>query len=148
MSPYRALSPLIGNTESASQCEPLVQSLLFLGEAPLTARVRGTSSFAEEFARQGPRDKQGRSLHDFDLEHRLFKYPCSYLISSARFDALPEEVKEYVFRRLWDILTGHDRSKELAHLKEDDRQAIREILVATKINLADSWRQNAASRKP
>src|SRR5262249_2211077 len=52
--------------------EPLVKYLLFSGEAKLTEKVQGTSSFAREFARAGPRTRQGRSLRDLDLEHRLF----------------------------------------------------------------------------
>ena len=61
-------------------CESLVKYLLFCEEAPITTKLRGTTTFAEEFAARGPRDKKGRSLRDFDLERRLFKYPCSYLI--------------------------------------------------------------------
>jgi hypothetical protein len=122
--------------------EPLVQYLLFSGETELTARITGTSDFAAEFAHRGPRDDKGRSLRDFDLGHRLFKYPCSYLIYSAAFDALPAPVKDYVLRRLWDILNGHDSSKEFAHLSAADRQAIREILVATKKDLPDYWRSH------
>jgi len=128
--------------------EPLVQYLLFSGEAELTTRVRGTSAFAAEFASQGPRDRQGRSLRDFDLEHRLFKYPCSYLIYSASFDALPAAVRDYVLQRLWGVLNGRDADKEFAHLKPEDRQTILEILVATKPNLPDYWRQHALGGKP
>jgi len=119
--------------------EPLVKYLLFSGEAKLTEKVRGTSSFAEEFARRGPRDGQGRSLREFDLEHRLFKYPCSYLIYSAAFDGLPEPVKDYVFRRLWDVLSGKETGAEFAHLTAADRQAILEILRATKQDLPAYW---------
>jgi hypothetical protein len=120
--------------------EPLVKYLLFSEEAPLTDRVHGTSDFAREFGRRGPFDKKGRSLRDFDLRRRLFKYPCSYLIYSASFDALPPEVKGYVYERLWDVLTGKDQGKEFAHLSDADRQAIREILLETKPNLPDYWR--------
>jgi hypothetical protein len=127
--------------------EPLVQYLLFSGEAPLTDRVQGTSGFAEEFARRGPRDGQGRSLRDFDLCRRLFRYPCSYLIYSPAFDALPELVKDYVFGRLWEILSGKDQSKEFAHLSAADRTAILEILRATKPGLPDAWKA-AACRAP
>ena len=35
-----------------------------------------------DFARRGPRDSKGRSLRDLDLNTRLFRYPCSYLIDS------------------------------------------------------------------
>src|SRR5205085_4252246 len=64
----------------AGSAEPLVQYLLFAGEPPLAAPVRGTSAFAAEFAARGPADGQGRSLREFDLQKRLFKYPCSYLV--------------------------------------------------------------------
>src|SRR5262249_55868993 len=84
--------------------EPLVDYLLFSGEARLTAPIRGTSGFAEQFAQRGPRDSRGRSLRDFDLQTRLFKYPCSYLVYSSSFAALPPEVKEYVLRRMHEVL--------------------------------------------
>ena len=120
--------------------DDLLKYLLFSEEAPLTAKVRGTSTFATDFSKRGPRDKAGRSLRDFDLEKRLFRYPCSYLIYSKSFDALPAPVRDYVLERLRKVLTGADKGKEFDHLCADDRKAIREILVATKPNLPASWR--------
>lgn len=124
-----------------SACEPLVEYLLFCDEAELTHRLQGTSTFAAEFARRGPFDKQGRTLREFDLTRRIFKYPCSYLIYSPSFDALPRESKDYVFRRFDDILSGRDQSKKFAHLSAADRQAIREILVDTLPGVPENWRQ-------
>jgi len=118
----------------------LVEALLLVGEAKLTAPVRGTSGYAEWFAQQGPRDSKGRSLREFDLERRLFKYPCSYLIYSRAFDELPPEMHDFVWRRLWEILSGEDDSKEFAHLSPEDRQAIREIIRDTKPNLPEYWK--------
>jgi hypothetical protein len=126
--------------------DPLVKYLLFSDEAKLTAPVRGTTSFAEEFSKRGPRDGKGRSLRDLDLERRLFKYPCSYLIYSESFDALPGPVRDYVLRQVWDVLTGKDTSKDFAHLSAADRTAIREILVATKPNLPPYWRGGSPPR--
>jgi hypothetical protein len=120
--------------------EPLVKYLLFSGEAELTDPVHGTSGFAAEFARRGPRDARGRSLRDFDLRRRLFKYPCSYLIYSTAFDALPGAVKDYVLQRLADVLSGKDTSTDFAHLTAADRRAVLEILLATKPGLPASWR--------
>jgi hypothetical protein len=111
-----------------SACEPLVEYLLFSGEAPLTDPVAGTSGFAEEFAKRGPFDKKGRSLREFDLKTRLFKYPGSYLVYSKAFAGLPKEAKEYVFRRLHEVLSGGDTSKPFAHLSPSDRTAVLEIL--------------------
>ncbi len=117
--------------------EPVVQYLLFCEEAPLTDPIKGTSGFTEEFAKRGPHDSQGRSLRDFDLKRRLFTYPCSYVIYSEAFESLPAAVKDYILRRLWEVLSGKDTSKEFAHLSAADRQAILEILRATKPNLPD-----------
>ncbi len=126
--------------------EPLVKYLLFSGEAKLTDRVEGTSGFAREFAARGPFDRQGRSLREFDLEHRLFKYPCSYLIYSRSFDGLPGPVHDYVLRRLFDVLSGKDTGADFAHLSAADRQAILEILRDTKPDLPDYWRATVAGR--
>src|SRR5262245_37198501 len=122
-----------------SACEPLVEYLLFSGEAPLTARVHGTSDFIEEFARRGPRDSQGRSLRDFDLTQRIFKHPCSYLVYSPSFAGLPSEAREYVLRRMWEVLSGQDQAGKFAHLSTADRQAILEILRETLPQLPDYW---------
>jgi hypothetical protein len=127
----------LGRIRSAG--EPVVQYLLFSGETKLTEPVQGTSGFAQEFAQRGPRDDKGRSLRDLDLQHRLFRYPCSYLIYSTAFEGLPAPVKDYVWRRLWEVLTGKETSPAFAHLSSADRQAIREILLATKPQLPAYW---------
>jgi hypothetical protein len=113
----------------------LLRYLLFADEFPLSSPVKGTSDFAEVFEQQGPRDSQNRSLRELDLQTRMFKYPCSYLIYSPAFDELPETVKRYVARRLHDILAGRDTSGEFDHLTSADRQAILEILTDTKPEL-------------
>jgi hypothetical protein len=110
------------------------------GETPLTEPVRGTSAFAREFAANGPRDHRGRSLRELDLDKRLFKYPCSFLIYTSAFDGLPAEAREYVYRRLWDVVTGKDTAPDFAHLTADDRLAIREIISDTKPGLPSNWR--------
>jgi hypothetical protein len=127
------------NSRMKDAGEPLVRYLLFSGEAELTAPLRGTSDFAREFAARGPRDEKGRSLRDLDLQTRLFKYPCSYLVYSAEFDGLPKPVKDYVWQRMVEVLGGKDQSPEFKHLTMEDRQAIREILASTKNDLPESW---------
>ena len=122
----------------------LVEYLLFAKEASLSEPVVGSSSFTSDFAASGPRDTRGRSLRDFDLHSRLFKYRCSYLIYSEDFDALPMEVKTYVYHRLFTILTGSDQSPAFASLTPEDRRAILEILTATKPGLPDEWKQFVA----
>lgn len=121
--------------------DAVVNYMLFGGEAPLSDRVEGTSTFAADFAKRGPFDSKGRSLRDFDLETRLFRYPCSYLIYSRAFDSLPAEVKDYVFHRLWETLNGEQAStgKDEPRLTAEDRQAILEILRETKPGLPAYW---------
>lgn len=119
--------------------DAVVQYMLFRDEARLTDPIKGTTTFAADFARRGPRDLKGRSLRDLDLKTRLFRYPCSYLINSRAFDSLPAEVKEHIDRRLWEILNGRG-GKDDPPLAEDDRSAILEILRATKPDLPDYWK--------
>jgi hypothetical protein len=113
----------------------VVDYMLFGDEAPFPGKVQGTSGFAEKFAASGPRDGMGRSLRDFDLERRLFKYPCSYLIYSDAFDALHPVAKEAVYTRLFAVLSGRETSPVLKRLAPADRQAILESLRATKPDL-------------
>jgi hypothetical protein len=119
--------------------EQLLRYLLFTNEAPLEAQVKGDSGYTEEFTARGPRDSQGRSLRDFDLRTRIFKYPCSYLIYNEAFDSLPAQAKEYVYHRLFEVLTGRDQSPDFARLNGDTRRAILEILLATKPGLPGEW---------
>jgi len=127
------------NSRIKGACEPLVKYMLFCNEAPLTHTVEGTSSFAADFAASGLKDSRGRSLRNLDLRTRLLRYPCSYLIYSSAFDALPAEAKEYVYGRLHQVLSGSDNSADFSHLTMDDRSAILEILRQTKKDLPAKW---------
>ena len=118
--------------------EPLLEYMLFRDEAPLNGPVSGTSTFAADYQARGPRDRQGRSLRDLDLKSRLLKYPCSPLIYSPTFDALPPPLKVYLWERLRDILTGADQSPAYARMAKADRDAVLEILRDTKPEFA-TW---------
>jgi hypothetical protein len=124
-----------GGPSEESSAEAVVRALLFIGAAPLAAPIQGSSQFAADFTRAGPRDRQGRSLRDLDLTHRLLKYPLSYLIYSEGFDGMPARVKAIVSRRLTEILLGKEDRREFATLTTADRQAILEILQDTKPGL-------------
>jgi hypothetical protein len=118
----------------------LVDSLLFAGEEPLTAAVKGTSGFAEMFAARGPTDSRGRSLRQLDLERRLQRYPCSYTIYSAAFRALPADVRAAIYGRMWAILSGRDTSPKYARLSEADRRSVVEILGETLPDVPGDFR--------
>lgn len=119
--------------------DKLVKYMLFSEEFPLKSPVEGASSFTQDFMQMGPRDSQGRSLRDFDLKHRLFKYPCSYLIYSEPFQTLPEPVMEQVMQSLNEILTAQTPPEGFTHLSPKDRKKIREILIDTLPQLTTNW---------
>jgi len=121
------------------EIEEMVGYMLFVDEEPLKDPVAGVSTFTKTFAARGPRDAQGRSLRDFDLQKRLFRYPLSYMIYSAAFDGMPDVVRERVYQRLYDVLSGKDQSKTFAGISPADRQAALDIVRATKPKLPNYW---------
>jgi hypothetical protein len=127
-------APSVPNlTDTAKE---LVDYLLFVDEVPLPAKTQGTSGFTERFAAQGPTDSRGRSLRQFDLERRLMRYPCSYMIYSQAFEALPDQAKSAIYQRMWQILSGQEKGgKYTSRLSFSDRRAVVEILRETKKDL-------------
>ena len=95
-----------------------VDYLLFVDEPALAAPVRGISRFAEEFSAGGPRDGKGRSLRELDLQTRLFKYRCSYMIYSPAFAALPAQARQAFSARMREVLTKRGDSTVLEILDE------------------------------
>lgn len=127
------------NTILDSAAASLVECFLFSGAATLPAPITGPTSFAEEFAINAPTDAHGRSLRSLDLQQRLLRYPCSFLIYSKAFDALPEELRQRFWTKMDAVLCGKDASGKYAHLSPDDRSAIRGILGATKPGAPTHW---------
>jgi hypothetical protein len=120
---------------TSAVAEEVVDYMLFVDEAPLPSAIAGRSGFAERMSASGPRDRQGRSLYELDLKRRLMKYPCSYLIYSPAFDALPPLAKEPIYRRMWQVLGGEAREPRYRSLSLADRRAVVEILKDTKPDL-------------
>ena len=110
----------------------LVDYFLFVDEAPLPSPIAGASGFSETFAARGPRDPSGRSLRQLDLTTRLMRYPCSYMIYSPAFDALPAVARDRIYARMWRILSGEETDRRYAKLSAADRRAVIEILRATR----------------
>ncbi len=113
----------------------LVDYLLFIDEARLPGKIIGTSGFAEKFATLGPSDRKGRSLRQFDLAHRMMRYPCSYMVYSQSFNTLPAAAKSAVYARMWEVLSGRAVEEKYARLSLPDREAVIEILRDTKKDL-------------
>ena len=130
-----------------SAVEQLVEYMLFVDETKLDGPIKGTSGFAEAFQKEGPRDRKGRSLRDFDLTQRMFRYPLSYMIYSEAFEGMPEAARERIYRRLFDVLTGREKSPRYSRLSTEDRRAILEILRDTKKDLPDYWKTSLAAAR-
>ncbi|MBV8846339.1 MAG: hypothetical protein JO307_26330 [Bryobacterales bacterium] len=121
--------------------ESMVTYMLFADEATLYDPIEGVSTFTKTFAQREPRDSQGRSLRDFDLQKRLFKYPLSYMIYSEAFDNIPDAARDKIYQRLYDVLTGKDGNPKFAKVTTEDRANVLAILRDTKKNLPAYWRQ-------
>ena len=104
----------------------LVDYLTFADEAPLHEPVHGVSAFTTTFAARGPKDRHGRSLREFDLNTRLFRYRLSYTIYSDLFDTLPASVRTRIYARLREVLIDRD-------------PAAMEIVRDTKHDLPEGW---------
>jgi hypothetical protein len=136
----RALAAARAEPEAMTRAvDQLADYMLGADGAVLTAPVKGLSGFTERFAAQGEKDSRGRSLREFDLQDRLFRYPVSFMIYSSAFDALPAEPKAAIYRRLAEVLSGRDRSAKYARLTPADRLAALEIVGATKHDLPTAW---------
>jgi hypothetical protein len=115
---------------SDAALDDLVTYMTFANEVPLPGPVSGDSGFTADFAKRGPQDNKGRSLRAFDLKTRLFRYPLSYMIYSTAFDSLKPEIRDKLYRRLYDTLKAKGA---------DGADAIT-ILAATKQGLPDYWK--------
>ncbi|HSH17322.1 MAG TPA: hypothetical protein VLD18_14870, partial [Verrucomicrobiae bacterium] len=102
--------------------------------------IEGDPEFQSAFQHNARRDSAGRSLKDFQLKHRIFRYRCSYMIYSAAFEDLPASLKSMVYARLLEVLGGHDPTELFSHLSSFERGAIKEILRETKADLPADWR--------
>jgi hypothetical protein len=126
-----------------TELDTMAAYMTFADEVPLKEPIEGVSTFTKTFPQRGPRDTKGRSLRDFDLQTRLFRYPLSYMIYSAQFDALPDGARQRIYQRLFDGLTGKDQHSRLAALTEAERRGILEVLCDTKPALPQYFRDAA-----
>lgn len=107
----------------------ILDLLLFKDEAPLGADgIEGDPAFQEAFAARFPRTPEGRSLADFNLNDRIFKHRCSFMVYSKAFAALPDRVKSSVLTRLRAALTENSAT---SHIPAGERARIDQILRAT-----------------
>lgn len=132
---WQQLPPAV-QTRLDAMLRQLVDSLLLINAAPLTAHVQGNTGYSSWFQNQGPRDEHGRSLRTLDLNSRVFRYPLSFLIYSEGFDALPLSVREHVYTKLAQILKAPEPGAPYGRRSAEDRHAAFEILLGTKPDFA------------
>jgi hypothetical protein len=124
-------SPL-ASSEVRALVNELAEYLLFTDEAPLPVPLSPIPAFAEHLRARIPKDSRGRSFAQLELVNRLLRYPCSFMVYSEAFDGLPGNVRQAVYRRMREVLTGEGAPASYARVSADDRRAIEEILRDTK----------------
>ncbi|MCU1384157.1 MAG: hypothetical protein JWL71_2854 [Acidobacteria bacterium] len=121
-----------GSAGAGRLATELADYLLFAGEAPPLSPLTPRPGFAERLEASVPKDRRGRSLGQLDMVDRLLRYPCSYMIYSDAFDALPAAIKQTVYRRMIDVLSSMAAPRPRVAMTSADRAAILDILRDTK----------------
>jgi hypothetical protein len=128
----RISSSAVGARVPQELVHEIADYLLFVGEVPPSVPLTPRAGFAAHLASKAPKDQRGRSLAQMDLDKRLFRYPCSYLVYSAAFDGLEPVARAAIYDRMLQILSGRDASRRYESLLAADRSAVLEILRDTK----------------
>lgn len=109
----------------------LTAALLLANEAPLAdPNASAAPAFAAAFAAQWPQTAQGESLGILSLRARMFTLPCSPMVYSQAFAALPTELAEVVHKKLRAALR-RGRLPNGVVVDAAQRQAIDRILRVT-----------------
>ena len=109
----------------------LLGYLLFAQEAPIPASgIPGNPAFREGFARNR-KVVDGHSLKDLDLQTRLLRFRCSYLIHTPFFEGLDADLRRRILRDLDHALSPEKRNAASRHLSDSEAAVIRTILRAT-----------------
>ncbi len=110
----------------------IVDLLLFENEADLgESGIEGDPAFQEAFTQRFPHTQSGRSLADFQLNDRIFKYRCSYMVYSKTFECLPERVKSAIIRQLHHVCESDPAPGNHPKIKSSERRKIAGILAET-----------------
>lgn len=113
------------------QAVSLTRYLLFANEAPLPPAVDLNSAFKTDFLLNRRKAADGTSLKDLDLQTRLFKHRCSYMIYSAAFEGLVLPLKQRIYSELKKALNQEQPPPEYAYLSHPEKEIITSILRQT-----------------
>ena len=126
----------VGNDVDVRRLEKeLADYLLFSGEVPPSVPLVPLPRFAAHLEAGAPKDHLGRSFAQLDLDRRLMRYPCSFMVYADAFVALPDPVRQAVYRHMLERLSTDDTRSVpgvQAPLTSADRRAVLEILRETK----------------
>ena len=147
---YRARAVLSGSVPEIGEkdtpgflereAKGLVVYLLFADEVSLEDKeIDGDSDLVRDFRRKSKKASDGSSLRDFDLQSRIFRFRCSYMIYSASFSGLPASLKQRVFVELDRALSPKLDLPEYSYLPDEEKLSIRKILKETLTSLPKGW---------
>jgi len=120
--------------------QDVVDHLLFFEEAPLPeGGVWGDGRFQSAFHQRARRSKAGDSLRDLDLNTRVFRNRCSFLIDSDSFAALPSPLLKRIYARLERALRATNADPRYSHLGPAEKLRILTILRETHKGLPAAW---------
>ena len=112
----------------------IVDCFLFVDEAGIGPDgVEGSDAFQREFRATIPQTADGESLADFQLNTRLFKNRCSFMVYSDAYRGLPDAVKSRVTAKLRAILEAPPADDAHGHIKASERRRVLRILEATGV---------------
>jgi len=136
----KTLDPALSEADTATsahrvatgRASAIVSELFFRDEAPPGPDgVEGDGAFQSAFAKNAAKTPDGRSLKDFRLYGRIFKYRCSYMIQSRAFASLPAKIRQLVYAEMRGILIAGGGGTDFTSLSASERRHIAAILDAT-----------------
>jgi hypothetical protein len=126
----------------------VVDRLLFARGARLPEGIAKNEAFTKAFMADARRSRAGDSLKDLQLEGRLFRNRCSYLIYSEAFAALPADLKGRIYHVLFAALRDDDPASRYGYLEKDEKRRIFDILMETHPEARRHFESLAAKRGP
>lgn len=113
------------------EAHSLLAYILFKNEVPLPkSQINLKTHYVSDFERTSSSNRKQANLRKLDLDSRLLKLRCSYMIYSNSFKGLPLEFKDYLIKKLHYILSC-ERTKipaEYSYLDQEEREEIKQIL--------------------
>lgn len=141
MAQGRGSLPMAAKPELEELAEELARYILFADEAALPKEgIEGDPEFIREFQRNKKSVSSGASLKDFDLQDRMFRYRCSYMLYTDSWQKLPTALRERVYFKMAEGLRDQNANPAYAHLPPEEKRTIRTILKETLPGLPAWWR--------